>query len=187
MSKAEDKAALDKAASRIVGWLSFLALLSVLFLIGIEQYKAVIFDRECGGHLKRAADANTIRMAADELNIAVHYLENNNLTYGYTSVLYSTPDEDVEFWYKNLKSSLEQLQTELAKTPESSPLEQSNLLLKLRQTLLDHNQHGESVTHPAGICLYPHNALYAGLDVVCYPLGVIALFVLWVVIFDPKK
>lgn len=38
------------------------------------------------GFLKRAADANTIELANQELTKALDYLEANNLTSGYTSI-----------------------------------------------------------------------------------------------------
>ena len=67
--------------------------------------KEISFDRNCTGYLKRAADANTIPMASKELGMAIKYLDDHNLTKGYTSIFYTTPDEDIEFFYNNLKAS----------------------------------------------------------------------------------
>jgi hypothetical protein len=112
------------------------------------------FVNECSGHLKRAADANTIELAAKELSQAVKYLEVNNMTSGYTSVFYRTPDEDIGFFYNNLKGSL----VELNKVNEqTSQMEKSNLLMKLRETLTDHGKEGTVVTIPSGLYKYPHN------------------------------
>lgn len=124
-----------------------------VFWIGCVVYNNIVFDIHCGGHIKRAADANTVKMAEDELNIAIKYLDENHITSGYTAVIYNTPDTDVGFWYNNLKSSRE----ELGKvTEETSQLERTNVLMKLRETLLD----GNHVTMPNGIGAFPHNALY---------------------------
>ena len=71
--------------------------------------RGIQFDRGASGYLKRAADANTVELAETQLRIAVDYIEQKNLTEGYTSIIYRTPDEDVGFWYTNLKISLEEL------------------------------------------------------------------------------
>lgn len=121
-------------------------------------YKSVVFDIHCNSHLKRAADSNTVEMAEKELEISIKYLEDNKLTEGYTSVLWQTPQQDIKFWYTNLKSCHE----ELAKIhPETTQLEKTNVLMKLRETLLDHGKEGkETVTEPDGIEVYPNNVGY---------------------------
>jgi len=138
---------------------SLLSLCVFLCWAGLRTFKAIEFERSCEGYLKRAADANTVELARDQLEIAINYLEKNGLTEGYTSILYKTPDEDIGFWYKNLKSALEGLKT---LDPNSTPLEKSNMLLKLRETLLDNASRGETiVTVPEGISIYPYNVIYA--------------------------
>jgi hypothetical protein len=127
-------------------------------LIGVRAVKQINFTRDCGGHLKRAADANTVPLAAQELETAIDYIERHGLTHGYTSVLYQTPDEDLGFWYQNLNGSLEELR---GLTPQATELERSNVLLKLRETLLDHTEGGEKVTAPQGIGIFPNNRLFA--------------------------
>jgi hypothetical protein len=137
--------------------LGIIIILPFLGLGGARFIKTVQFDRACGGHIKRAGDANTVEMATEEMKVVIKYLEENKMTEGYTSVLYNTPDEDIGFWHKNLKSSLEELEKV---QPETTQLERSNILLKLRQTLLDHTQSGEKVTAPDGISVYPNNPVY---------------------------
>lgn len=119
---------------------------------------AVQFNINCGGRLKRAADANTIEIARDELRQVVGFLESKSITNGYTSIIYKTPNEDIGFWYRNLKSSLNTLEN---LNKETTELEKSNLLIKLRETILDHTSNGTSVTKPPGIALYPHNTIFA--------------------------
>ncbi len=114
------------------------------------------FSFNCAEYLKRAADANTIEMAKPELNKAIEYLEYNNLTSGVVSVFLKNPKNDIGFFYENLKAS----QAELEKAnPEISQLEESNLLMKLRETLMDE---GETVrvTYPAWISIYPDNVAF---------------------------
>lgn len=162
---------------KVIGCASLALMLPALLWFGGREYKNIIFNRECGGHLKRAADSNTIALATIEMATAVNYLEANHLTNGYTLVFYNTPDEDVGFWHQNLKASLDQLQQETAKKPEATALEQSTLLLKLRQTLLDHKEGGEQITAPTGISVYPNNLLWGVAFWIFLPLGFLSCIV----------
>jgi len=137
--------------------LVFLLLMAIIFVIVvcIETIWYIQFDRSCKGYLKRAAYANTVEFAIKELDRALKYLENNELTKGYTSVLYTTPDEDMGFFYTNLKQSLEELK---ALPPNASGLEKSNMLIKLRETILDEGKDAR-VTCPSGISRYPYNTI----------------------------
>jgi len=71
----------------------------------------------------------------------------------YTSVVYTTPDENVSFWCQNLLQALTDLR-ELP--PDSDALTVSNTLMKVRETLLDEGQ-SVRVTSPDGISVYPYN------------------------------
>jgi hypothetical protein len=146
----------EAMAGRVTGAI-VTTLIFAAFLITI-WVKEVQYNRNCGGHLKRAADANTVDIAETELQMAVGYLKMKGMTTGYTSILYNTPSEDVGFWYNNLNASLRELD-HLPAT--ASPLERSNMLMKLRETLLDHGAHGDGVTEPDGITVYPNNLAYA--------------------------
>jgi hypothetical protein len=141
---------------KIIGYLLFLLFIS---LLAFRIYSSIVLKQELTGHLKRAADANSIELALQELNTSLNYIEKNNLTSGYTSIIYQTPDEDLEFWYQNLKASKQ----ELEKTTNSTSLEKTNVLLKLRETLLDQGDKKSKITYPQGLAIYPHNKLLAGL------------------------
>ena len=65
----------------------------------------------------------------------------------------------MEFWYQNLKAS----KKELEKTTNSTSLEKTNVLLKLRETLLDQGDKKSKITYPQGLAIYPNNKLLAGL------------------------
>lgn len=135
--------------NKLIGSLLIIASMAVL---GTFIVKKITLKQEVTGFLKRAGDANTVELANGELKKALTYLEQNNLTEGYTSILYRTPDEDVGFWYQNLKAS----QQELDKLGNSSSLEKTNVLLKLRETVLDSGKKS-SVTVPDGLSVFPHN------------------------------
>ena len=138
--------------------LTLLAAISLIAFCSVRGCACIQFDKNCAGHLKLAADANTVERARSELDIALKYLENHRLTNEHTSIFYTTPDEDLSFWYGNLTDSRE----ELAKiSPETSQLERTNVLMKLRETILDDKgEHGTEVTAPAGIEIYPNNARF---------------------------
>lgn len=129
------------------------------------------FNQNCKGLLKQAADANTVELALERLDKALCYIEKKGWTDGYTSVLYKTEDENVGFWYANLKASRQ----ELVNAQESSQLEQTNVLMKLRETLSDNGENGTYVTYPAGLWKYPHNALYGIIAWIVNILGFLGL------------
>lgn len=139
---------------KILGVMLFIP---VLLWAGLRFYNSIVYEIDCEGHIKRAADANTVEIAEQEMKTVIAYLETRGMTSGYTSVLYRTPDADVGFWYQNLKASLDELERI---TPQTTQLERSNVLIKLRETLLEHGQ-SLSVTQPEGISIYPNNVAYA--------------------------
>lgn len=147
-------------------------LICIPFLLwgGVRIYKGINYNIECSGHLKRAADANTIDLAKKEMETALKYIESQNMTTGYTSVLYRTPDEDVSFWYQNLAASFTELKTVLDKATQ---LEKSNLLMKLRETLLDQGENSQNVTAPDGISIFPNNTEYAVWGWISFVLSII--------------
>ncbi len=135
-----------------------LSLVAMISLLVSMVTNSIAFDRNCEGFLKRAADSSSVETALVELTKATDYLEHNNITTGYTSVIYTTPDEDINFWYTNLVGAKKVLSDALQ--TENNSVVRSNALMKLRETLLDSTQKGDSVTMPSGISLYPNNAFY---------------------------
>ncbi len=140
------------------------AVVAIVFTLSLAAYGVtnfflgISYKNNVGGHLKRAADSNTVELAKQELQTALTWLEQHGKTSGHTSIFWNTPDEDIGFWYNNLKSSLD----ELEKLPAtSSAMEKSNMLMKLRETLLDADEKGTHVTEPDGIKRHPHNLAYA--------------------------
>lgn len=128
----------------------------------LTTIKSIQFDQKCGGYLKQAADANSVELAERQLNLAIDYIEQHELTSGYTSVLWNTEDENIEYWYNNLK----QCQKELAATKDNSTLENTNVLMKLRESLTDVDKNGTTLTIPYGISRYPNNLLYGILNII---------------------
>lgn len=162
----------------IIGFL----LLIPLTIWGVGRiYNGIRYDMDCGGNLKRAADANTVQMAAKELDVVLAYLEKNGMTDGYTSVLWRTPAEDVAFWYNNIRSAREELNKV---TDQTSQLERTNVLMKLRETLLDNGDKGMSVTDPSGISIFPHNTIWMFFGILSLVVSLIGTGFLVVAIDD---
>lgn len=136
---------------------AIITLVISIALLAIYVVNIIQYDINCSQYLKRAADANTVELAIESLEKAITYLESNNKTTGFTSVIYKSPSEDIGFWYNNIKASYEELKA----IPDSaSLLVKTNSLMKLRETLLDSAEKSDVVTEPNGISRYPHNILY---------------------------
>ncbi len=140
------------------GW--SLSVVSLLLGIGLFYQGTVCsiqFKQNCKGYLKRAADSNTVELAKEELGKAVDYIEANHLDQGSTHLFYAMPNCDLEFWHKNLKASLNELNTIDSKTDQ---LTVSNQLLKLRESIMDNGEKGTFVTVPPNVHLFPNHLAF---------------------------
>lgn len=147
--------------------------LPFIFTVTADVILGIKFDVNVEGYLKRAADANTIEVAEQQLYIVLSNIEVRNLTKGSTGVLWDSPQTDIGFWYQNLKQSREEL---MNLPSNSSSLEKSNMLIKLRETILDHHgTNGDQVTSPYNIDCYPYNTLFVFAYVFSIILGIVAV------------
>lgn len=138
----------------------FLAILLLIISICFGVYMVILsitFDQKCGGYLKQVADANTIELALDRINKAIDYIEAKHLTSGYTSIIYKTEDENIGFWYNNIIACRNELESAI----NTTQLEQTNVLMKVRESLIDTVEGDTVLTIPQGICRYPNNLLFA--------------------------
>lgn len=133
-----------------------LSLVAFLGVVGFRVVKLIEFKQNCSGYLERAANATTTETARKELKTATKYLEQNSLTIGYTSVLWKTPSEDVGFWYDNIKAAEKELEKV---TENTTALEKTNILMKLRETLMEKGKDSDNITVPSGLSIYPNNLL----------------------------
>ena len=140
--------------------------------------KSVNLTQNCTGYLERASNANSVETAIKELNRAIDYLDENDITSGYTSVLWRTPDDDIDYWYQNIVSSRDEL---LKVTEETTALEKTNLLMKLRETLTDNGEKGTHLTYPDGLSRYPNNVLWGWL-LWFASFGIIFAIGLWIMV-----
>ena len=131
-------------------FLCIVCILVPVIVYGVAIVKSIQFNANCISYLEMAADANSVQLAHKHLTTAINYLESHNLTSGNTKIIIYRPTCDIGFWYENLKSAQAQLE-ELSQKEELTDLEESNALMKLRETLLDE----DCVTHPDYISFYP--------------------------------
>ena len=163
---------------------TFLINLVIMLICLVSPVYCIInsikFDQQCSGYIKQAADANTVELALDRLNIAIDYIEKNDLTSGYTSAVWKTEDENIGFWYDNLKACQHELQEGL----NGTSLEKTNLLLKIRESLVDNHNGDVSLTMPSGISRYPNNLLWGIYNLFSMLLFAICLTIIICVTFD---
>ena len=134
------------------------------------------FDLNCTQYIKRAADANTVDLAKEELAKAISYAERKNLTEGTVSIFLHQPKNDVGYWYKNVKEAY----AELDSLPEdATPLEKTNVLMKLRESLTDNEGSEITVTKPDGISIYPYNVAYFWWGLSSFVIA----FILWLIVW----
>lgn len=155
----------------------FVILMVILCLAPFPNYiysiaKSVQFGANCKDYLKLSADANSIVLAEKHLTTAINYLEENNITSGQAKLFVAYPKNDISLWYDNLKTAQSQLQ-EMIELGEYTELEQSNMLMKLRETLLDENG---TVTTPMAVAFYPHGTLLLWLNSTMWIFWAVALF-----------
>ena len=151
-----------------------------LVTLAVCFVKDIQFDQRCAGFLKQAADASSVELAERQLNLAIDYIEKAGLTSGYTSVIYKTEDENIGFWYENLKVC----QKELAETKGNSTLENTNVLMKLRESLTDASEKGTVLTIPSGLYLYPHNALFMVVGSISFIMFLVSLVMITWILAD---
>ena len=124
--------------------------------------KNIEFSQNCSGYLKQTADAITVESALERITMAIDYLDAHNLTSGYTSVIYKTEDDNIGFWYNNLRNCKSELEDAL----DGSQLEKTNTLMNVREALTDEGEKGTVFTIPDGIWKYPHNKILAFLNTI---------------------
>ncbi len=128
--------------------------------------KTVQFSANCGDYIELSADANSVVLAEKHLTSAINYLEENNLTSGQAKWFVAYPKNDIGLWYENLKTAQSQLQ-EMIKDGNYTELEQSNMLMKLRETLMNGGE-SENITVPLAISLMPNGTLLVWLNSVLW-------------------
>ena len=131
--------------------LAFIAWAITRIVLGIQ------FDIGCDDYISQAASSPDPTIAASRLDTAIAYAEAHNLVAGNTGIFFTYPTNDIGFWYKRLTDSRAILR---ALPRNDAPLEISNTMMRVRETLVAGGKEGESVVSPDGITIFPANVLF---------------------------
>lgn len=131
--------------------IAFLAWATTRIVLGIQ------FDIGCDDYISQAASSPDPAIAASRLDTAITYAEAHSLTAGNTGIFFTYPTNDIGFWYKRLTDSRAILR---ALPANDAPLEVSNTMMRVRETLVAAGKDGESVVSPDGITIFPSNAAF---------------------------
>lgn len=138
---------------------------STLFcgVVAFTIYKHYIFKKGCEDYLKLAADAPTLERAKNFTEQAINYIESKNLTTGNSGIIFKTPSNDLELWYGQIKAAyvniVNIIEQDKLKTGSISQLTKDNMLMKLREVLVDVGDDDTEITLPKNITIYPNQVL----------------------------
>ena len=130
-------------------------IISIIIFCAIPTYCSLKWQANCGEWLQQASNANSASIGLERLTNAINYLESNKITQGSSHIIYATPNTNVEIWYQNLKAAQKQLQDSV-NNKNLSNLEESNILMKLRETLTEK----DAVIVPENIVYYPNGFMF---------------------------
>ena len=165
--------------NRGITWSSFflftfpvIFLLCIVFFIS-AFFKDYRFERECAGYLNLAANANDPKLVIKYMDIAIEYIERNNLDKGNTTVIFNYPDRSLDYWYANLK----EIQADVKALPDDvSQLERSNVLMKVRESLTDSDSQGGSrIILPPYIAYYPSQFFWSTMSWICGIMSIVSV------------
>lgn len=135
---------------KIIG---FSLLLIAVSIFGLKAYQSILLVKNVEAPLNRVSQALDTNTANAELSKAIHYLEENQITEGSTSILWDTPSENVGLWFNRLK----QVQSELENVKNANTSDKNITLIKIRGSLLNSEK---KVIIPEGLSRFPHNTLW---------------------------
>lgn len=142
----------------VFGFLGTLGLMAFLAWAGVRIYYKIQFGQNCEDYISQAASSPDPGVAAAKLDTAIAYAERAGLTSGNTGVLFTYPTNDVGFWYRRMVDSRAIIR---ALPPNDAPLEISNTMMRVHETLVAGGKEGQRIVEPDGIEIAPHNAVFA--------------------------
>jgi len=126
------------------------------------------------GYLKNASQTDSIPLIKIELKKAMVEIERRGLTSGYTSIIWTTPNDNIGLWYKNLMLLLNQL---YYFPDNSSAKEKSKMLMKIKEILIDESKdEKDNLYFPEKVYLFPHNKIVALWGAVSIMMTIIFFF-----------
>ncbi len=137
----------------------------LVLLMAISSYMEFTAWRDVFDYLKLAADAPSLSIAERYLSTAVRNMEARGWTSGSTALFLKVPRLDIGLWYQNTNGALTEVKSLIDIDKALTPVDRSNALVKLRETLMD----GTQLTFPESVEIAPYNRLF-------FCLGLLAIF-----------
>jgi hypothetical protein len=137
------------------------------------------FSQNFSSHLDRAAHAPSIKVAHQELKQVEDYLVTNNLTTGNSSTFYDVNQNDLAYFYGNVKDSTAQL-AELEKSGDSTSVNSSNELMRIEGTFKVKGEKGESLRTPESLSHAPNQRIWFWLGLLSFALFIVGCFFIFV-------
>ena len=121
---------------RIITQIILLALAFFIFIISaVKKYQ---LETKFFSHLQKAVTTNDVKIASNELNAAINYLECNKLTKGNTGIFKKEEANDIGAWYSKLKEAQAKLE-ELSNSTYISAIETNEALTNLKEMFATSN------------------------------------------------
>lgn len=124
--------------------LIILSIISIVICYSFNINNSADFAENCTAHIEKAATASSVEIAKEELALAIEYVEKNIYKEGNDAY----EDENVEYWYNNMKAAYEKLENVPADASEEA---KSTVLLQINESLLKHTVLGKEVELPNNI------------------------------------
>lgn len=152
----------------IIIHIGILALAFLIFIItAVKKYS---FETKCFSHLQKAVTTNDVKIASNELNAAINYLECNKLTKGNTGIFKKEEANDIGAWYNRLKEMQEKLE-EISKNTYLSAIDTSKALTGLKEMFATSNGMPNNIERQSVKYIYwfPYAVMsLAGLNVIIF-------------------
>lgn len=151
----------------------------VLIMVGVNLIiKNQSWNKEVENWLKLAADAPNIERAEKFLDRAIAGINERGIVGGNSALIFHNPNADVGIWLGQITAA-KQLLVNL-REQKVSGLEETNALMKFRETLLDVGEKGTVVTSPPHMSTFPNQMLWAWL--LWLSLGVCICMWIWILV-----
>jgi len=142
---------------------AILVAVGIIILIGMIIVTIVCWYGNrvgCKDYLKLAGDAPNVQKANEFLEKALVYMEKRGLTSGNSAFIFRTPSSDVGIWYNQIKGAQQTVANIIGRGDAASQLEKDNVLMKIREVVLDQDEKGTTVTMPPNITIFPFQWLF---------------------------
>ena len=144
----------------------FWGTISVAFLVCLiifRLFSVFVFEISCKEYINNATKAVDIETAKSELEKAINYMEERDLTHGTVSILFENPKNDIGFWYSSIKNIYEELQTFPKDVFKS---DETDFLRSVQEKI-------QNITVPDGISIYPYNRYFLGAIIISIIVAII--------------